>query len=164
MRIILNNVKKPVSLLLTLGLILSLFSSAFTVSAVDAEKTNAAPVTAGFAVEAKTADLHENHCFCGGTFDGTQGHVCDSTVEWQAIDANATTLPTSGNWYLTGDLSLASGPTFFLTGDMHLCFNGHTVTVTAPGRAVYGISSAVTTGLNISFCDCQGAGGISHQK
>lgn len=66
------------------------------------------------------------HCDCGGGDTGCE-HKQNYWVAWY----DTTSLPTGdGYYYLATDVTL-TGRTNHTTGDLHLCLNGHTVTVNA---------------------------------
>lgn len=63
-------------------------------------------------------------CECGGTATGKQDHTCKNIdfLPW----ADSTSLPASGNYYLTTDVTLpAQHP---ITGTLRLDLNGHSIT------------------------------------
>ena len=61
-----------------------------------------------------------------------------SQVTWSAW-SRTTSLPTSGTYYLTKDVTLSSE--WYISGTVKLCLNGHTVTVKAgTDQAVYILS------------------------
>lgn len=72
------------------------------------------------------------HCVCGGHYDD---HSCGnvSFSEW----TGTTSLPTSGNYYLTADVTLSSGLTIPVGSDLKLCLNGHTITKNGSGSVFY---------------------------
>ena len=66
------------------------------------------------------------HCVCGRNHQEIGNHKSadeKTFIEWASTDS----LPTSGAYYLTQDVTISGNVT--LTGDVTLCLNGHTVTV-----------------------------------
>ena len=97
---------------------------------------------------ADSADAHK-HCLCSGAATG-----CDhSQLKWAAWESGDT-LPTSGNYYLTCDVTV-SGQTALDGTSLNLCLNGHTVK-TAKGRVFYTKGNA-----QLSITDCTGKGIIT---
>ena len=92
------------------------------------------------------ADGHK-HCLCNGA---TQG--CEHTaVKWAAWES-ANSLPTSGNYYLTCDVTV-NGQTGLDSTELNLCLNGYTIKTTK-GRVFY---TKGDTKLNITDCTAEGA-------
>ena len=110
-------------------------------------------------VSEKTLLLKEgahSHCVCGGKLNGIGDHACPTDeMEWQPW-SDATTLPTSGSYYLTvdvqvtGSVSIGSGTdgSAVLNLDLH----GQKITSNVRIFDVYGT-------LNIT--DCKGTGSVS---
>ena len=94
------------------------------------------------------ADGHK-HCLCTAAASGCD-HSAIKWAPWEESDK----LPTSGNYYLTKDVTVSSqaGPD---GTKLNLCLNGHTIKVTQ-GRAYYLKGNST---LNIS--DCTGKGVIT---
>lgn len=85
------------------------------------------------------------HSVCGD--DDCTSHGDDITyIEW----TSTTTLPTSGNYYLSDDVTLSSAHT--VSGDLNLCLGGNTITVDA------GIE--VGSNVNVKLCSCVDGGKI----
>ena len=71
-----------------------------------------------------TKDPSHYHCLCGGEEDG-----CDHGKQiWIPWNDNKTLPVDSGYYYLTCDVSLATGATVSTNDQIHLCLNGFTVT------------------------------------
>ena len=75
------------------------------------------------------------------------GDVCSSIENWQPWEKD-NSLPASGNWYLTADVTVKAEVA--ISGTLNLCLNGHTVTG-YKGRAFN-----VTDTLHL--CSCQDGG------
>lgn len=98
-----------------------------------------------------SASAHENHCLCAGDAAGLGGHSCED-VTWTAWDATAnanfkTTLPASGNYYLTEDVDLIAIHQF--TGDANICLNGFVISGPTSGGVL-----KVAGNVKLGFCDC----------
>ena len=77
-----------------------------------------------------------------------------SQITWSAW-SKTTSLPTSGTYYLTKDVTLSSQ--WHISGTVKLCLNGHTVTVKAgTDQAVY-----IQESGSLYLTDCQGTGLIT---
>ena len=87
------------------------------------------------------------HCVCNGAAaDGRGGHVCGRKWFFTLQDT-ATELPTFGNYFLAGDVTLTKATTVNAGGSLSLCLNGHDLSTSA--TAVFG--SCRRTTLNV--CD-----------
>ncbi len=94
------------------------------------------------------ADGHK-HCMCLAAAEG-----CDHTaVKWAPWESN-NSLPTSGNYYLTSDVTV-SGQTPLDGTSLNLCLNGFTVKTTK-GRVYYTRGDA-----RLTITDCTGKGVIT---
>ena len=65
-------------------------------------------------------------CVCGGKAVGKTGHTCENVTfePW----TSTTSMPKSGNYYLTDDVTITS---YLLpTGDLNIDLNGHNITRT----------------------------------
>ena len=71
-----------------------------------------------FAADTKT------QCVCGGNAVGKPGHTCTS-IEYQPW-TSTTTLPSSGNYYLTGNVTTSGYRT--LSNNLNLDLNGYNIT------------------------------------
>ena len=78
-------------------------------------------------------------------------HCADSSVTWMPWD-KIDSLPTSGHYYLTEDVSV-SAATALVNKELTLCLNGHTITAAA---RVYRLSN----GAKLTVCDCTKGGKI----
>lgn len=97
-----------------------------------------------------TAPLHKSHYLCGSS-DNTKCTFgdCATTGEvnfekWEESDS----LPTSGNYYLTKNVTLSTGQP--ITGDVTLCLNGYKIEA----------ASGVTVNGTLTITDCVGSGSI----
>jgi len=86
------------------------------------------------------------HCFCSGKVSGCD-HENLSWMAWEKTDS----LPTSGCYYLLGDVKLTAE--LSVSSDLTLCLNGHTVTA-ASGKRI--ISTVKNSGATITITDCSG--------
>ena len=95
------------------------------------------------------SDEHQ-HCLCLGQTSG-----CDhQNVKWQAWEST-TSLPTgSGYYYLQSNVALTGAVS--VSGDLHICLNGKTVTAAENSRVF-----TLTTGAKLSVSDCGNAGTIT---
>lgn len=91
-----------------------------------------------------------DHCVCGG-HSGMTEHSC-TTVTWKPW-SSSNSLPTSGNYYLTCDVTVAAQTK--LTGRVNLCLHGHSVTATAADRIYYSENRE----LHITDCHDQASWG-----
>ena len=97
-----------------------------------------------------TAPLHKSHYLCGSSDNaGCTSADCKAEGEvtftaWKRDDS----LPASGNYYLTKNVTLSTVHTF--TGDVTLCLNGYKIEA-APGVTVNG---------TLTITDCVGSGSI----
>ena len=96
-----------------------------------------------------TADVNppHKHCACNGTAVGKGDHVCSelSYTAWTKSDS----LPTSGNYYLTCDVTTTGGTSVPTGSKLNICLCGHTITgPEGSGAAIF----FVNTGLSIADC------------
>ena len=96
-----------------------------------------------------TADLNppHKHCACNGTAVGKGDHVC-TEITYTAWTSN-NSLPTSGNYYLTTDVTTTGGTSIPVGNKLNLCLCGHTITGPTGGTAAIFF---VNTGLSIGDC------------
>ncbi len=94
------------------------------------------------------------HCACNGKAVGAGTHTCDDSTGWSAWE-NPRRLPTSGNWYLTTDVTLEDKVTIPVNSTLSLCLNGHTVS----GQTT-GTSSVFNVNTGLTITDCVGGGEI----
>ncbi len=97
------------------------------------------------AVKNMQAYLQDNTPVATKTHDG---------ITFTAWDKNDS-LPTSGNYFLTKDVSLTSA--WAPTGDVNLCLSGYKIIQTADSETVN-----VASGVNLNVYDCTEAGEITH--
>lgn len=97
------------------------------------------------------SDGHK-HCLCAGMSASGCSHQGTAFAPWD----DTTSLPSSGNWYLTADIDLASSVTL-KTEELNLCLNGYNIRLDdcAQGRLVYLRSTAV-----LSITDCTEEPGV----
>ena len=92
------------------------------------------------------------HCACIAT--STVG--CDHGKVHYAQWNDPTSLPTSGNYYLSVDV-VVSGQIRLENATLNLCLNGHTIKVGDQGGRVY----YITNGGKLTISDCAGKGVIT---
>lgn len=102
-----------------------------------------------------TAPSHESHNLCGSsTHANCTSADCKAKgkvtfTEWKSDDI----LPTSGNYYLTKNVTLNTVHTF--TGDVTLCLNGYKI------EAASGVEPIIlNNGYTLTITDCVGSGSI----
>lgn len=97
-----------------------------------------------------TAPSHKPHYLCGSSDNaGCTSADCKAEgevtfTEWKRDDI----LPTSGNYYLTKNVTLSTGQP--ITGDVTLCLNGYKIEA----------ASGVTVNGTLTITDCVGSGSI----
>ena len=110
-------------------------------------------------------ESHTDHCVCcGNTPIAAAGHTCDADTPVWAAWYNPYSMPTSGKYYLTCDITItstgtASGSESVITnisGDLTLCLNGYSVDV-GSGIRFNGLYQNIT----VNICDCKGTGAIN---
>lgn len=87
------------------------------------------------------------HCLCGGDGIGCD-HMNIAWVAWESTNS----LPTSGSYYLLGDVKLTAEVS--ISKDLNLCLNGHTITA-ASGKRI--LSTPTGADATISITDCTAA-------
>ena len=121
----------------------------------------AALIVAMVPVYVFAAGIHTNHCVCGGNAVEKGEHTsCNDTQTWTAWDANEssnyqTTLPTSGTYYLTDNVTLSSQHT--VNGKLTICLNGNTISLT--DTATTGSVIVVSSGSTFELTDCSSTAG-----
>lgn len=80
--------------------------------------------------------------------DAGHGDDCGVISGWQAWE-KTDSLPASGSWYLTGNVTLTAEHTF--TGSANLCLNGFVIKQTAGTRVM---STKDKTNMTVNICDC----------
>lgn len=112
---------------------------------------------------------HGSHPVCGKTCTHTGPHDNKAWTELTPEMVNNTGgsayALTNKNYYLTD--SFETDKSFTVSGNVNLCFNGHTITCRAKNpyaNAVGGGSSSqllINSGAVFNVCDCQGNGGFT---
>ena len=113
---------------------------------------------------------HGSHPICGAACSGhTESHGAVTWTELTPEMVNNTSgsayALTNKNYYLTD--SFETDKSFTVSGNVNLCFNGHTITCRAKNpcaNAVGGGSSSqllINSGAVFNVCDCQGNGGFT---
>ncbi len=92
------------------------------------------------------------HCICGDGTMENEGHKTHTDVTFEPWNS-ATTLPTSGQYYLTRPVTLNG---YWNPENVQLCLNGNSVTM--EGRI------AVNSGAEVQITDCGTTGGINSAK
>ncbi len=121
-------------------------------------------------VDAKVffADDLENYCsefaggkvqLCEGTVHPVCGKVCNHTtkhpdVTWKPW-SEKDTLPHTGNYYLTADVTLKSTWNLGSTANVALDLNGKTVSINTGNKTIESCG-------NVTLTDCRGGGKITH--
>ena len=102
-----------------------------------------------------TAPLHKSHYLCGSSDNaGCTSADCKAEGEvtftaWKRDDS----LPASGNYYLTKNVTLSTVHTF--TGNVTLCLNGYKI------EAASGVEPIIlNNGYTLTITDCVGSGSI----
>ena len=95
-----------------------------------------------------TAPSHQSHYLCGSSDNtGCTFDTCKTEVQFNEWDS-ANSLPTSGNYYLTKNVTLSTEQP--ITGDVTLCLNGYKIEA----------ASGVTVNGTLTITDCVGSGSI----
>lgn len=128
--------------------------------------------TMAVAADSEESTTH-THCICGAAHHEVGDHTDEERIEFTAwtdqlaVEQNgsgstaANSLPSaSGNYYLTGDVSLEKR--WELKNDVVLCLNGHDIVRTKGSNS----NSDVIYIRNKTFCltDCQDSGKITHAE
>ena len=101
--------------------------------------------------------LVHRHCVCGGNVTmGGHTHDADAPVytAWNKTDS----LPTSGNYYLTTNVTVSTYTTIGSGNTLNLCLNGCTIT----GESYYVFSVLGKGKLNICDCSENNSGALSN--
>ena len=85
------------------------------------------------------------HCLCGGNDPNGCDHKAKTFAAWE----DPTSLPNSGNFYLTVDVILTKR-TDLQNGTLNLCLNGHTIRVGDQGGRIFRMYS----GAHLALTDC----------
>ena len=93
------------------------------------------------------------HCACNDKSVGIGSHICDETAGWSPW-VNTKKLPSSGNWYLTVDVTVESGTTIPAGSTLNLCLNGHTI------QRVSGTGSVFVVNTGLTITDCTNSGSV----
>ena len=93
-----------------------------------------------------TTPAHK-HCVCGG-LGKVEDHKTCTTTSYAAWESK-TSLPTSGSYYLTEDVTI-TGP-ITVSATLNLCLNGHSIT---SNTRVFSIKST------LNLCDCADTQGV----
>lgn len=104
------------------------------------------------------------HCACVGNAQDVGAHVCDEQTLWQPwLDDSS--LPTSGNYYLTCNVELSTMVTLSGKTNLNLCLNGFTIT--GPGYEAYTGNTAKRVFLvrdaDLTITDCGTTGTITNE-
>ena len=103
-------------------------------------------ITAETAPEAHSHSAAQHDCECGAVGCTEEGHKKVIYEPW----TSTTTLPSSGNYYLTGNVNLAGETS--VTADLNLCLNGYTVTAATSGKQI--ITTPKNNTLTLVISDC----------
>ena len=102
-------------------------------------------VSAEGAPAAHSHSAAQHDCECGAVGCTEEGHKKVTYEPW----TSTTALPTSGNYYLTGNVNLADETG--VTADLNLCLNGYTVTA-ASGKQI--MTTPKNNNLTVVISDC----------
>ena len=100
------------------------------------------------------ASAHEDHPICGASCTHNNEHP--AITNWKGV-ANLRTISRSGNYYLTGNVTLTEG--WVCRYDVTLCLNGYSIIANGDVDAI-----KVNNGNIFTLCDCVGTGEISHTE
>ena len=100
------------------------------------------------------ASAHEDHPICGASCTHNNEHP--AITNWKGV-ANLRTISRSGNYYLTGNVTLTEG--WVCRYDVTLCLNGYSIIANGDVDAI-----TVGAGKTFTLCDCVGGGEISHTE
>lgn len=105
-------------------------------------------VLVGVAVFTAAAEGSRNQCVCGGKAAGKPGHTCQSVTfePW----TSTTSLPRSGNYYLTGNVTISN---YLLpNGALNLDLNGYNITRKVTGTSTTQVF-AIASNHSLSITD-----------
>ena len=88
---------------------------------------------------------NHKHCLCAGTTTIGCDHEAITFAPWEQTNK----LPTSGNYYLTVDVTVADR-TVLENNTLNLCLNGHTIRVGEQGGRIFRMYS----GAHLALTDC----------
>ena len=100
------------------------------------------------------AVLSHMHTFCNNTGACNEtGHRFDESTQYNSLKpwTETDSLPSSGSYYLTGDVTLDS--TWTITYNVNLCLNGYSITMVEDGDVI-----AINNGKLLRLADCNGSG------
>ncbi len=100
------------------------------------------------------ASAHEDHPICGANCTHNNEHP--AITNWKGV-ANLRTISRSGNYYLTGNVTLTEG--WVCRYDVTLCLNGYSIIANGDVDAI-----KVNNGNIFTLCDCVGTGEITHTE
>lgn len=94
------------------------------------------------------AEDSRSQCVCGGKATGKTGHTCEEVTfePW----TSTTSLPSSGNYYLTDNVTITNYRT--LSGNLNLDLNGHNITRTVTSNNTSQVF-AVAASYSLSITD-----------
>ena len=115
---------------------------------------------AGISAKAETHQGGSDHCLCAGHSDdidarAEHGHTAVAWEEW----TSATTLPTSGSYYLGTDVTVTAITILPENGKLNLCLNGHTVSATIPTSGTQWRIFGLQAGSVLNITDCSAGSG-----
>lgn len=105
-------------------------------------------VLVGMMVFSASAEEVRTQCVCGGKATGKTGHTCENVTfePW----TSTTSLPKSGNYYLTDNVTITS---YLLpTGDLNIDLNGHNITRTVQNNTTSQVF-AIAKNYSLSITD-----------
>ena len=83
---------------------------------------------------------------------------------WMAIGTaqELTSITSSGNYYLTGDVTLTENEAWKPADGVVLCLNGHSITMAGSGDAIAVNGTGKNNTAKLTITDCKGTGKITH--
>ena len=125
------------------------------------------------ALQVKAAEEHK-HCICGATHKEVGDHT-EYVVDYKAWESTDS-LPQSGCYYLTQDVTLTTTSTYSngvtnsnlycgwkVTDTVVLCLNGHSIIMQNPADMTEDVDTIMVEG-HLILTDCKEQGKITHAK
>ena len=106
-------------------------------------------VVSGNDLYLQSSVVAHKHCACGG-LGKVEDHKTCTNVTYAAWESN-NSLPTTGNYYLTCDVTLSGPVTLTKSATMNLCLNGYSITSSTRVFSIYG---------TFNLCDCADTQGV----
>ncbi len=106
------------------------------------------------AAAAADTDVHKPHKVCVNADNCID--CAHTDVEWTEWTSGNSLPKTTGNYYLTQDVTVKYDTTISSGQEVSLCLNGHTVTMTQNNR-IYNVSAGGT----LNLCNCKSSGSLT---